>query len=232
MEFPLSSITPQFPIPFTAFANPTTEPPNLQHLIHHLNLSPHIEGGYFRETDRARDQIVCPAHEHEPTHPHPPDPRARPGEDHRALSTTCLYLLTPKSPIEAFHRTRGRVVHTLHRGRGVCMILKNGARIGKESSRIEIESFIVGQDVAKGERLQWVVEGGCYKASLLVPDGDGDEGEKSGGLLVSETVMPGFEYRDHEFLTRRELEGMLDPGEAKQLGWLLRENFTHGSDFP
>lgn len=76
----------------------------------------------------------------------------------------------------------------------------------------------MGQDVEKGERLQWVVEGGKYKASFLLPDVVGGSSE---GLLISETVVPGFEYCDHDFLTKdglRELRG--DQG-VEELGWLL-----------
>ena len=50
-----------------------------------------------------------------------------------------------------------------------------------------VETFVVGGDVASGERLEWVIPGGKYKACFLLPGG-GDcgigEGEK--GLLISE----------------------------------------------
>jgi uncharacterized protein len=39
---------------------------------------------------------------------------------------------------------------------------------------------VVGQDVDKGERLQWIVEGGKFKASYLLPDEDGGEESKGG----------------------------------------------------
>lgn len=51
-----------------------------------------------------------------------------------------------------------------------------------------VESFVVGQDVEKGERLQWIVDGGKFKGSFLLEDGD--EKGKSEGLLISETVNP------------------------------------------
>jgi hypothetical protein len=53
--------------------------------------------------------------------------------------------------------------------------------------------------------LQWVVEGGDYKASYLLPDDDEEEGESS-GLLITETVVPGFELADHDFLTPKDME--------------------------
>ena len=39
-------------------------------------------------------------------------------------------------------------------------------------------------NVHSGEKLQWMVEGGKYKASFLLPDIDGTT--ESGGLLISE----------------------------------------------
>lgn len=224
MEIPLSEIKPHFTVPFNSLANPSLECPRYQQLIHFLRLSPHLEGGYFRETDRDRDQIVCPGDKRPGS-----IPTSGTCHDIRSLSTTRLYLLTPPSPIQAFHRTRSRVVHTLHRGRAIYVILKSGGR-QKESDRVQVESFVVGQDLGNGEKVQWVVEGGCYKASFLIPDGDTDG--NSSGLLISETVMPGFEYRDHEFLQAHDLNRMVDPTASKQMAWLLRENFTQGSDFP
>lgn len=52
---------------------------------------------------------------------------------------------------------------------------RNGGKAG-------IETFVVGQDIEKGERLQWVVEGGKYKGTFLLPD----DGGSSNGLLISE----------------------------------------------
>jgi len=66
---------------------------------------------------------------------------------------------------------------------------KSGDRNGK----VRIESFVVGRNVEKGERLQWVVEGGKYKASFLL-DVKSEEGSRvdcaeCGGLLISEVRL-------------------------------------------
>jgi hypothetical protein len=64
----------------------------------------------------------------------------------------------------------------------------DGKKEGKTKARLE--SFVVGPDVARGERLQWEMGAGKYKASFLLPDGDGDtsnghpeEGGGSGGFV-------------------------------------------------
>lgn len=52
-----------------------------------------------------------------------------------------------------------------------------------EGGKKRVETFVVGQDVGAGERLQWVVEGGKFKASYLLAGGDGE------GLLISEVCF-------------------------------------------
>lgn len=61
---------------------------------------------------------------------------------------------------------------------------------GKVEKKARVESFVVGQNVAQGERLQWIVEGGKFKASFLLPDVEGEKG--SGGLLISEVSIYAF----------------------------------------
>ena len=96
---------------------------------------------------------------------------------------------------------------------------------------MEIETFVVGHDIASGERLQWIVEGGKFKASFLLPDapakGDGEKGEgtggvSEGGLLISETVVPGFEFADHDFLGAEGFEGLVRGEERGELRFLVR----------
>ncbi|KAF7190663.1 hypothetical protein HII31_07822 [Pseudocercospora fuligena] len=91
-----------------------------------------------------------------------------------------------------------------------------------------IETFVVGGNVTAGERQQWVVEGGKYKSSFLLADEDGGNGSEE-GLLISETVVPGFEYVDHDYLGRDRMEALLTEGEIGELEWLLRENMVDGT---
>jgi len=195
-------------------ASPSTpESPSIQTLISSLDLLPHIEGGFYKETDRALDTIPSPfGSEKSSTSDLAPQ---RPGFDPsvRNSSTTIFYLLTPNGPQGGFHRNKGRTVHTLHHGRG-CYVLIHA----DEDNRVE--TFIVGPNVAVGEKLQWIVEGGKYKASFLLPDSDNGS-ESSAGLLISETVVPGFEFCDHDFLSPQGLKDLLKPEESEELSWLL-----------
>jgi predicted cupin superfamily sugar epimerase len=193
----------------------TQESLQIQSLIHSLNLQPHIEGGYFVETDRAANKTPSPfpSQKSSTTDLAP----QRPGFDPavRNSSTTIFYLLTPGGPQGGFHRNKARTVHTLHRGRGRYVII----HADEEGREKRIETFTVGHNVAEGERLQWIVEGGKYKASYLLPDEACQE--SSYGLLISETVVPGFEYCDHDFLSARGLEELVGPAKAEELKWLL-----------
>lgn len=98
------------------------------------------------------------------------------------------------------------------------------ADVSEESrwaKKARVEVFTVGQNVLKGEKLQWIVDGGKYKTSFLLPDEEGGEGSE--GLLISETVVPGFEYSDHDFMKKERLEALVSEGEAAELEWMLRK---------
>ncbi|PSK50379.1 hypothetical protein B9Z65_323 [Elsinoe australis] len=243
--------SPHYPPPRDPSRTLPLEPPHLHNLITTLSLRPHIEGGYFVETDRSPLRIPNPF---SPS-PSPPDPTTDPtasgthalqlgleasasstpqgaapdttepttggnalrhayakDQGTRSASTSILYLLTPANPQGHFHRNKARAVHSLVWGRGCYVVVHPGG---------EVETFVVGRDVSAGERVQWVVEGGCWKGSFLLVSSGSGEGE-GGGLLVSETVVPGFEYEDHEFL-RKDMVGEVLGERKGELGFLVRE---------
>lgn len=187
MDIPLSQIKPIYP----------PKPPNhpiqetipTQKNIKALNLTPHPEGGYYRETDRNPCRI-----------PNPFASQTRSDTDTetetRSASSAVLYLLTPQQPLGAFHRNQGRTVHVWQGGRGRYVIIhadevESQSQIqgtgSPEKPKARVETFIVGRDVARGERVQWVVEGGKYKASFLLPDEVGEDSSSS--LLISEVGL-------------------------------------------
>jgi predicted cupin superfamily sugar epimerase len=87
--------------------------------------------------------------------------------------------------------------------------------------KARVETFVVGQDVMAGEQLQWIVEGGKYKASFLLEDAAATGGEGT-GCLISETVVPGFEYEDHDFLKMERAEVLLTREQLEEMGWMVR----------
>ncbi|KAF5978204.1 DUF985 domain-containing protein [Fusarium coicis] len=141
----------------------SSEPENSQSksLIEALSLEPHIEGGYFRQTDTNPTTIPSPY-------------------SSEALSHETLTLSGP------------------------------------------------AREVERGERIQWIVEGDVWKASYLLPNepdtSHESNREETGGLLISETVVPGFEYHDHAFLTQEGIRELLQEEQARQLDWLVRRS--------
>jgi predicted cupin superfamily sugar epimerase len=191
------------------------ESSKIQEVIASLHLLPHIEGGYFVETDRAPDTVRSPFLFEKSSTSELVSQRPGFNPTLRNSSTSIYYFLTPNGPQGGFHRNKGRTVHTLHRGRGRYVLI----HADEEGKGKSIESYVVGPNVAKGERLQWIVEGGKFKASYLLPDEE--NGSESQGLLISETVIPGFEYCDHDFLSPEGLRSLLGPDKAGELSWLL-----------
>jgi predicted cupin superfamily sugar epimerase len=170
-----SSIVPSYPL-----GTHTTESSSTASIISTLNLEKHVEGGYFAEIDR--DPLTIP-------NPFPLDTSsktttAKPISGDNSLrnaSTSIYYLLTPVAPQGHFHRNLGRTVHTVIEGRGQYVLIH-----ANEDCRVE--SFVVGKDVAKGEKAVWIVEGGKYKASFLLPISNGQEPGVD-RLLISEVCI-------------------------------------------
>ena len=228
-----STIDPTLP-PLRPPFDPTNPPkntPKTESLIRTLHLTPHIEGGHFAETDRDPRRIPNPF---TATSASPSDLLV----SSRSASTSIFYLLSPSSPVGFFHRNRARTVHTLHKGRGRYVVIHADEVAGSDFpggyglegvvgegtrwvGKARVETFVVGLDVEAGERVQWVVEGGKYKSSWLLPDEEGGV-ESEEGLLISETVVPGFEYEDHDFMREERLEALVGREQREELAWLVR----------
>jgi len=185
-------------IPAIWIDNPPTYPPAFMppdsRLAAALSLEPHPEGGFFRRT-----------HENPRTVPNPfADASDHPHDAVRLASTSIHYLLTPASPVGHFHRNKALTYHLHHRGRGRYRLIHGDG---------SVEEYVVGPDLEKGDKIMWIVEGGVWKSSALEPSRD--DGEE--GLLISEVVVPGFDFRDHEFLDWNGLVALV--GEEKAAEW-------------
>jgi predicted cupin superfamily sugar epimerase len=189
---------------FPDHASIDEESTRIQKLIKSLALQKHIEGGYFAETDRDERRVPNPflTTSNGAQSDSNANGESQGGEDaSRAASTSIFYLITPKTPIGYFHRNKGRTVHTLHEGRGRYVLIHPPEGIdaygneGHEKGIWRIETFTVGRDVANGERLQWIVDGGIWKTSFLLgrTDGAGECGGEHGehGEHVDCTVCGG-----------------------------------------
>jgi predicted cupin superfamily sugar epimerase len=145
-------------------------------LIHVLGLQPHPkEGGYFRETYRCDEVVAAPALA----------PRYR---SDRSVSTAIYYLLTP-STYSALHRLQSDEVFHFYLGSPVRMLQLSAEGTG--------QTIVLGHDLTRGQRLQFVVPRGVWQGSFLEPGGD--------LALLGCTVAPGFDYADYESGSRDQL---------------------------
>ncbi|CUS24964.1 LAQU0S22e01156g1_1 [Lachancea quebecensis] len=182
--------TPDCEVVFPQFVKfPATQPPDpLQNFINHFKLEKHAENGYFKETDRSpfvlelSNQETNDSSKGSSTMPTATQKPVYKGN--RNFSTLIYYMLTPDAPVSKLIMNTSRNIHILQRGKGqFVLIYPNGS----------IKSFKVGFDYSKGEVSQWVVPGGVWKASFMIPNEEFDN-----GFLISEVVVPGFEYSDYK----------------------------------
>lgn len=146
-----------------------------QHLIDKLNLAPHPEGGYFRETYRSPINV-------------PNDKLPAQFRGDRALATAIYFLLTDQD-FSAFHRLKQDEIWHFHTGATVflrCFTPKG-----------EMQTMALGSDLEQGAEPQHIVPGGWTFGAHLSGG--------PGYALVSCTVAPGFEYDDFELLSRGKL---------------------------
>jgi hypothetical protein len=110
-----------------------------QQWIEHLNLEPHPEGGFYRETYRA--SLTLPR-------------SALPGYAGDRAASTAIYFLLAGDQFSAFHRLRSDEVWHFYAGSALVVHV-----IERDGRYIEL---LLGSDAASGEHFQGVVPAGCW----------------------------------------------------------------------
>ena len=128
-----------------------------------------------------------------------------PNGEQRPLASSIYYLLASDSPIGCLHVNTSDIVHYFHSG--------SPLRYHLISPQGNYESVLLGNDVRAGQLPQLVVPGGFLKATEL------EQGEYG---LISEAVVPGFDYADMRFVTTEELQRRC-PEQATQLSRFCRK---------
>ena len=146
-----------------------------QQIIKILDLQPHPEGGFFRETYRSLDIIPASAF-----------PAIYKGQ--RACSTGIYYLLTHQT-CSVLHKVASDELFHFYIGDPVEMI--NLFPDGSSSI------IILGQDINNHQHLQHLVPRGVWQGACLVPGGR--------FALLGATVAPGFTFADYVEGNRLEL---------------------------
>jgi uncharacterized protein len=150
-------------------------PKSAQYWIDKLNLIPHPEGGYYRETYRSELSIA-----REALPPQFTGPR---------LVSTAIYFLLEKENFSAFHRLRSDELWHFYAGSPITVHV-----IDPDGGYSEI---LLGSDPDAGEVLQAAVKAGRWFASHVR--------DSKGFALAGCTVAPGFDFADFEMGKRAEL---------------------------
>lgn len=136
-----------------------------------LDLAPHPEGGWFRETWRAPLELPAGAL---PDHPGP-----------RSAGTAIYYLLGPGES-SAWHTVRSAELWFWHRGAPLTLTLG-----GAGERPTEPIGYVLGPDVAAGQVPQLLVPPGVWQSARPAAAGE---------VLVSCVVVPGFDFADFALL--------------------------------
>lgn len=136
-------------------------------LAQRLDLAPHPEGGWYRETWRS-DVIVEP--------PGYPGPR---------VAATAIYFLLHPGEESRWHVVRSDELWLWHGGGP--LTLRFGGHGPTPAPAPDVVERTLGGEVAAGQHPQLVVPGGVWQAAA--PAGDEP-------ALVSCVVTPGFDFED------------------------------------
>jgi uncharacterized protein len=143
--------------------------------VEQLGLTPHPEGGYYRQTYRSAVTIREDA--------------LPPGFAGARPVATCIYFLLAEDNFSALHRLKSDEIWHFYAGGTVEVHV-----ISREGQHSVIR---LGADPRAGEVLQAVVPAGTWFGSLLP--------SPNSYALVGCTVAPGFDFSDFELGARAEL---------------------------
>lgn len=148
----------------------------IEALINHYHLLPHPEGGFYRQTYSASEQILKSG-------------LPERFDGNRSFSTA-IYFLLPHGSFSAFHRIKSDEVWHFYEGcpLNIHVIHPNG----------DYECLKLGRNLNDGESYQLVVPANAWFASEPV-------GDAESFALVGCTVAPGFDFADFELADAKKL---------------------------
>lgn len=147
----------------------------IEEIIKELDLKPHPEGGYFKETYRSKGEINVDSLDSD--------------YGGRRNYSTCIYFLLTSETFSAFHKIRQDEIWHFYDGSPIQL-----HTISETGNHAE---FVIGRDFAHGQVPQLVVPGNHWFAAKVI---NGNEYS-----LVGCTVSPGFDYNDFDLPRREEL---------------------------
>ncbi len=147
----------------------------IEQIVKELNLEPHPEGGFFKETYRSEGIIGQ-------------DVLEKQYQGDRNYSTGIYFLLTSEN-FSAFHKIKQDEMWHFYDGSPLCIHSINPEGIYKKT--------MLGRNFSAGETPQYLVKGGYWFAAS-VP-------QQNTYSLVGCTVAPGFDFADFELPKAAEL---------------------------
>ncbi|SRR5690554_3693637 len=147
----------------------------IERIVKQLDLAPHPEGGFYKETYRSEGNI---------------DEKAL-GNDYKGTRSysTCIYFMLTSDSFSAFHRIKQDEIWHFYDGSPI--------KLHVITEKGEHSTHIIGKDLEKGEVPQYIVSGGCWFGAEVI-----NENHFS---LVGCTVSPGFSFEDFELIPRKDL---------------------------
>lgn len=147
----------------------------IEEIIEKFNLNPHPEGGYFRETYRSNGEI---------------DKNSLPisYEGNRNYAT-CIYFLLTSDTFSAFHKIKQDEIWHFYDGSPIKLYIISDEGLYSE--------HVIGSNFSEGEVPQFVVPGNHWFAAETI--------NKEDYSLVGCSVSPGFDFKDFELPTKKEL---------------------------
>ena len=149
--------------------------PDAKFWIEKLQLLPHPEGGYYRQTYRSELIVARTA--------------LPPGFSGSRAAATAIYFLLEGKEFSALHRLRSDEMWHFYAGGTLVVSVID--------ERGEYSELLLGSDPEAGEVFQAVVKAGCWFGARVK--------DRKLLALVGCTVSPGFDFEDFELGKRAEL---------------------------
>ena len=163
----------------------------IERLISSLELKPHPEGGYFRETYRSFGEID--------------EINLAPKYTGKRNFSTCIYFLLTSYDFSAFHRIKQDEIWHFYDG--------SPLRLHVITPAGDYSEYLIGRVLDKGQIPQFVVPGGSWFAAEVM--------DQNSYSLVGCTVSPGFDFKDFELRSRKELLALF-PDQEKIISRMTR----------
>ena len=148
---------------------------SINDLISKLDLQPHPEGGFFKESYRSKGEID--------------KSNLDKGFNGKRNYSTCIYFLLTSDNFSAFHRIKQDEIWHFYDGSPINLHIISELGVYNKHA--------IGINLQKGEIPQFIVPGGSWFAAEVV--------NQNAYSLFGCTVSPGFSFDDFELKSRDEL---------------------------